>query len=420
MTRTLLLFTAILLTNIHFAQDITIYGFLPSNDPDTEFLKLAHMDATTGNVFDVDSIYPVNAYALGSSTFDAYSGAYMFIGVDTGFTFRMYSRSTRGFTIADPQIGETINDLQFDMNTTLTYGIGNYKSDSVLIDSINNIWQYEYAMRFLSVDQDSGMITELERYPDLIAFPAGSSTFDANNGRYIVNAYDTSFIDRLCIIGAETGNVLSKDPTGIPAGTYLNNLEYNNEDDKVYGFYRDGDGFQAVVSIDPDNQNEIDTIYVFNDLQYFVQGSSVLHQASQTYMFYYIDTANQSRLALVDVIDESMPDNPAINTSITELQVDNTAYALAKYHETVDVVENTLTALNTRVYPNPASGFINTDLPENAPLVRIISLNGATVFSTEDVSVGINRFSIDNLLPGIYIMEFYFEARKEFARIVIR
>jgi hypothetical protein len=115
-----------------------------------------------------------------------------------------------------------------------------------------------------------------------------------------------------------------------------------------------------------------------------------------------------------------MPDNPAISTSITELQVDNTAYALAKYHETVDVVENPEKVMDTRVYPNPATGFINADLPDNTHLVRIVSLNGATVFRTEDLSMGVNRFAIDKLLPGIYIMEFYFQDQKASARVIIR
>lgn len=218
------------------AQDITIYGFLPSNNPDTDFLRLGHLDALTGQVFTEDSIYPVNAYALGSSTFDAVNNAFMFIGVDTDWTFRLYTHSMRSdTTIFDPAFGETINDIQNDMNSMNTYGLGSYKSDSILVDSINDFWEYEYATRFLQIDQQDGTITELNQMPNITAFPVGSATFDANQGRYIVNAYDNSFNERLLIINAETGTILSDDLTGLQPGDYLNNLEYNNEDDKVYG-----------------------------------------------------------------------------------------------------------------------------------------------------------------------------------------
>jgi hypothetical protein len=422
MKRLLLYASLISISYLGFSQDITIYGFLPSNNPDTDFLKLGKIDALSGTLMDIDSIYPVNAYALGSSAYDAFQSAYMFLGVDTAFNFRLYSRSIRGEnTFSDPIINETVNDLQFDMNTTNTYGIGNFKSDSVLIDSINDIWMYDYAMRFLSVDQDSGTISELEQYPDLVAFPVGSSTFDANNGRYIVNAYDSSYVDRLVIIDAGTGSVISKEPTGTGPGEYLNNLEYNNEDDKIYGLFRANNStFQAIVSLDISNQNLMDTIYIFSDLQYFVQGSAVLHQASQTYILYYIDTTNNSRLALIDLVNGVMIDNPVINESITELEVDNTEYALAKYHESVGVDEQLQLKTSTNVYPNPASGLLTIDLKEKAEQISLISLGGKQIFTLENHQAGKIRIPVDHLLPGIYSLLIYRGNQKESIKIVIQ
>lgn len=411
---------AFLFSSLAFnAQDISIYGFLPSNNPDTDFLRLGGLDPITGNIFDEDSIYPVNAYALGSSTFDTDSKSFMFIGVDTGFNFRLYTRSLRtNTTLSDPIINQTINDLQYDMNSMNTYGLGNYISDSVLIDSINNVWMYEYATNFLQIDQDSGAIIELGQMPDISAFPLGSSTFDANDGRYIVNAYDTSFVERLVIIKAENGDVISKSPISFIGGGFFNNLEYNNEDDKIYGLFRNSsNSFTAIISVDPSSQNLVDTVFVFTDLQYFIQGSAVLHQASQNYIMFYIDNSNTSRIAVINLTSGELLANSSLSESLTEIEVDNTEYALAKYHETVSVKEGKLENVFS-IYPNPLT--INSPLyfkgnmvPEIA-IIRDMQGRILNFFSKEELTNGF--IPINGLSEGVYILSFqsntYFETKK--------
>lgn len=411
---------ALLTTTVTFqAQDISIYGFLPTNNPDTDFLRLGSLDPITGNIFEEDSIYPVNAYALGSSTFDTGSKSFMFIGVDTGFNFRLYTRSLRTeTTLSDPIINQTINDLQFDMNSMNTYGLGNYISDSVLIDSINNIWMYEYATNFLQIDQDSGAITELGQMPDISAFPLGSSTFDANDGRYIVNAYDTSFVERLVIINAENGDVISKLPISFNGGGFFNNLEYNNEDDKIYGLFRNANNsFTAIINVDPNNQNLVDTVYVFTDLQYFIQGSAVLHQASQNYIMFYIDNNNISRIAVIDLNAGELTANPALSVSLTEIEVDNTEYALTKYHETVSVYE-ALRENQFIIYPNPIN--INSLLYIKGNLIPdfafIQDMQGRLLISYTKEDLANGPIQINGLYKGVYILSLqsnnFFETKK--------
>ena len=386
-----------------FSQDITVYGFLPSQ-PDQDFLRLGIMDPITGTIANEDTINSINAYALGSSTYDAVNKAFMFIGVDTDFNFRLVSRSIRLTTLYDPIITETINDLQYDMNSTRTYGLGNYKSDSVLIDSANNIWWYEYATRFLEVDQDSGYITELTLMPDISAIPIGSSTFDANTGHYIVNAYDTNFQEVMVFVEAETGTVVSQAPTGLNPGDYLNNLEYNNEDDKIYGFYRGNNNqFFALISLDPQDNLAVDTVYVFDDLLYFVQGSAVFDQASQHYIMFYIDSSNVSRIANIDVVAGTMTANPVFTGSLTELEVDNTEYALAKYHAVS--VSEFAESIDLNFYPNPVNRqgelmFKSKDIQD----VRVYDLSGRMIARLSEDQLRTGRLKIENYQTGLYLV----------------
>ena len=68
----------------------------------------------------------------------------------------------------------------------------------------------------------------------------------------------------------------------LPLGTDILNLEYNNRDNRVYGLFRNlADNFFAVASLDIETVSIADTIYIIDDLQYFVQGASVSLNAYQ-------------------------------------------------------------------------------------------------------------------------------------------
>ncbi|MEJ2594829.1 MAG: T9SS type A sorting domain-containing protein [bacterium] len=395
-----LIFTAV-------AQEITVYGFLPS-EPDPDFLRLGHLDPLTGEIINEDSIYPAIAYALGSSSFDAVNNAMMFIGLDTAFHYRLYTRGIRSQTIYDPMIYGTINDLQYDMNSTNTYGLGSYVVDSTLLDSVMDIWIYDYGLRFLSIDQEEGTITELKKMPDFAAFPVGSSTFDANNGRYIINAYDTAFTERLVIIDAENGDIISKEPLELNPGDYLNNLEYNNEDNKIYGFYRGGNlTYFSLISIDINDDYAIDTIYAFNDLLYFMQGAAVFHQETQYYIMFYIDEDNVSRIAVIDVTSGELVANPEFTGTLSELEVDNTEYALEKYHETVAVNE-IRSPDRVSVYPNPVqrgkSLTYNLDFAPDK--LHVFDLSGRQWEQINLPGAAHGNFKLGDLPPALYILTF--------------
>ncbi|MEE4256227.1 MAG: T9SS type A sorting domain-containing protein [Bacteroidales bacterium] len=410
----------IVLSFLANGQNINIYGFLPVTNPAADYVLLAEMNPLDGTVIQVDSIRPVSGYALGSSAFDSYNQAFTFIGVDPGFVFRLYSRSVvYDTTIWSPPFNETINDLQHDMNTLQTYGLGNYPYSSGAGD---------YALRFLRIDQATGQITELNRMPEATAYPAGSSTFDANNGRYIVHIIDTNFVSHLYTIQAESGELLSDAVFNLPAGADILNLEYNNRDNKVYGLFRNpGDNFFAVASLDIETASIVDTAYVINDLKYFVQGASVFHQMSQNYILYYIDDLNNSRLLSVDVSLGNLTANPVISDYLTELEVDNFDFAMMAYHGTTSVDEpSPITGDNLMIFPNPADERITLRykiLEKDDPVFTVVDMRGQPVVQKvlHHPDAGSYKMSMDvsHLPAGIYIVQYEHLGRMQSERIVV-
>jgi hypothetical protein len=292
------------------------------------------------------------------------------------------------------------------MNTLKTYGLGNYVVDSFPVGP--GMYQYEYASRFVEIDQDSGYVTEYSLLPNLTAVPIGGSTFDANNGRYIVNGIDSNMMERIFVIDASDGSIISDLPTTTaPFGSVIE-LEYNNVDDKLYGFYRDFDQETfAIVSVDL-SDNSVDTVVMIPDLQFITQGASVFHQLTQTYIMYYIDTANVNRLLLVDVVNGVIAANPQISTTFTEIETDNNQFAMLNYHNLTSVEEVEPKDNELNIYPNPASSIMNYDFSSELTngddlQLEIRDLSGKLANRIPIVNSN-GSFDIGHLPSGIYIV----------------
>lgn len=379
------------------SDSIIVYGFVSTGS--SESLTLQAVDAINGGTLNTYSINDYNAYAVGSSTFDQINENYIFIGVNNSSTFRVPSFNLEEETIvSEPQLEATVNDFQYDMNSMNLYGMGNYVVDSIQIGPDD--YQYEYASRFLQVNSETGELNNLNNLPNLRAFPVGGSTFDANGGRYIVNGYDANFMERLFIIEAATGTIISDLPFSFGANQYLNELEYNNNDDKLYGLYRDlSTNLMQLVSVDLAT-NDITPVFTIEDLQYFSQGASVFHQASQSFILYYIDFNNLSRLLVIDVVNQTMVANHEVDY-FTELEINNSRFARLQYQSTTGLDDQVDQSLLT-LFPNPVGSELRFQANEPIEKIEIYSITGQKLLmlpSLNNVSLSV---SVDALPKGIY------------------
>jgi hypothetical protein len=264
--------------------------------------------------------------------------------------------------------------------------------------------------------------------PEATAFPAGSSTFDSNRGRYIVSIIDNNFQGRVYSIEASTGVVLSNTLFNLPPGVDILNLEYNNRDDLVYGLMRNvNTGFFAIASLDIETASINDTIYAINDLLYFVQGSSLFHQMTQNYIFYYVDNDNISRLMSVDVSTGELTANPAIADYLTELEVDNYDYAMMAYHGTVSTNNrNQIEEDSFLIFPNPAADRLTIrfhDMGTTRIQLTLKDISGRIIDDiilapTGTASLDIS-LDVKDLTPGYYYVQAIYEGRAEVQKLLI-
>lgn len=403
--KTLALIISLTAYSFVVSQSINVYGIMPSSNPNLDYIRLAELDAISGDIITIDSVKPVNAYAFGTSAFDSYHQAYSFIGVDPDQIFRFNNWGVYNDTMYTmPPVSATINDLEHDMQALEFYGLGSYAINAVT---------GEYALRFLNIDQVTGEVNELKKMPEAMAFPVGSTTYGSNDGIYYANIIDNNFVSRLYAIVAETGDTNYTVPITLPPGVDFLNLEYNNQDDLIYGLLRNYfDNWFAIGSIDPVSGYLADTIFEITNLQYFVQGASVFHQMSQNYILYYTDTDNNSRLLSVNVENKSLTSNPIVPGYLSDLQVDNYEYAMAAYHGTVDINEDSENLFDFEIYPNPVSKTLNVDLSsfkdENECRIRIYDITTSRLILDEKYDPRYNgkiKIDIQAASKGLHIIK---------------
>jgi len=402
---------SVFIYNIALSQSIDVYGLMPSSNPNLDYVRLAELDAVSGNIITIDSVKPVSAYGFGTSVFDSYHQTYSFIGVDTNMIFRFNSWGVINDSMyAMPPISETINDLEYDMQTLEFYGLGSYAI---------NVENGEYALRFLNIDQFTGNVLELKKMPEANAFPVGSTTYGSNDGIYYANILTSNFESKLYAINRRTGDTNYTVPLTLPNGLDFMNFEYNNEDDLIYGLMRDySANWYAIGSINPVTGMIVDTIYEINDLQYFVQGASVFHQMSQNYILYYTDNDNNSRLLSVNVLNGSLTSNPIVPGYLSDLQVDNYEYAMSAYHGTVNISEKNYKS-DFLIYPNPAQNILNIESVEGhkARSVRLLNSLGQEVIVNTHANSKMDLTSLNN---GLYLLEIITDTNKYLHKIIVQ
>jgi hypothetical protein len=404
-----------------FAQDMSIYGFYRENGtPPENFVTLAKMDPLSGSIDELDTISPIYAYALGSSTFDQANQFYIFKGVDTGNVMKLISRDvTNNITVFAPKNEITINDFQYDMNSQNLYALGNYISDSILIDTMNGgTYLYEYATNFMAMNIQTGESVEVGQISNLSAFPVGNSTFDSNNGRYIVSGYDSTFVTRIFVINPETGETIQETPVSLLQGEYLNELEYNNEDNNLYGIYRNNNSNTMAIASVSIQTGEIEVVEVIEDAFAFTPGASVFDQMSQSFIFFYFNAAMQTRLITYDVSEGVVISNVPVDGYFTEIEVDNSAYATLKYGTTA-IWPSTLTVDQLEVYPNPAESEFRVFCENKFSTIKVYDLTGNEVYHSTCVSRNEEIIASNEFKPGIYFVRVETGSEVHTSKVVI-
>jgi len=392
------------------AQNITLYGMRSTEagqiSVPIELVQLNPFTATINTLFEIDNSAAV---AVGSSTYDHTNGTYIYWGPDSQQTYRIFSMGVNDeTTLASPSTSEHPIELEFDLETGITYGIASGSSASKDI---------------ISVDLQDGSSQLVASLPEVSAIAIGSSTYDSNSKRYMFYGVDDSYNFRLYTVNVNTG-LVEHSPIINEADKNgrINFFEYDNQRDILYGLYSEVDssmydpftfmyyrkGYLAEIDLATGDYTVLSQTPILEGyFMGFQVGGVAYDQMSGTYI---LRGTNDSGYVLLTInsSDGSVVSSVASPGIVWELQVDNISFATTFYNP-VSNEENELLE-NIEVYPNPVATDLTVEIEQteysnlNFEIRNILGQlvrNGTTKNNLNSNKIII---SVQDLVEGDYVL----------------
>ncbi len=387
---------------------ITLYGLQGSSEIDPEDpisniqpLNLVSVDPYTADItplFGIDGSFAVGA---GASTFDHHSQTFIYWGPDNTQTYRIYSVIVSdSSTISTPATDDRPIELEFDLESGLTYGL--------------NYDQSTQTNSLVTVSLADGAATDVATLPFLDGIAIGNSTYDSNGKRYIFIGVDNSGNFRLYTISSLDGTILS-DPIIDNSQGRIGGIEYDNKNDILYGVYTVEDQsmmdsfnlmyYNRMYFAEIDMQTAqgtpvSDTPILEGYTVGYQVGGIAYDQATQTYILRGTGNAG-FRLLTVQAVTGSIISDVPLPQNFGEMQVDNNSFAREFYDLTSNnEIEETL---GISLFPNPTSDVLSVKNEEGFSAntsLEIYDASGRLVQSSSFVPEGQVTFDVQvNTLP---------------------
>ncbi len=376
MKKLLLIVPFICLMIPSYSQSNDLYGLWLDNSTQ----KFVSVDAVSGERTVISNI-PGNPGVVGSSsTFNADSGQYIFVGYNSSTeSYILYTIDIIDGTVKyKPQNPENTGEYAFDPVTNKLYGL----------------WLDNGTQKFVSVDRVTGNRTEISNLTGSQGVAGGSSTFCADSGQYIFVGYNSStdsfYINTIDIKdGTVKYNPLNPDNTG--------EYKYDPVTNHLYGLWLNGNP-QKLVSVDrvSGERTEISDI---PGIQGIVYGSSAFDGDSGRYLFVGVSgDPVKFYLYSIDIT------NGTVKSKV--LNPENTGeYQIIHYVPKITAVKPPNAEDQVELYPNPLSGNLPLTVLENVNRVEILSVNGRPVRNYEIENPNEKcTLDLSGLSNGIYLV----------------
>ena len=382
----------------------TLYGLKKTvNGSMTIPFDVVNIDPSTGNTTIEVSTNSLVAVASGATAYDQQHKRYFCWGFNASNSKRLYVMDIDDSTSNDFNLtGIQPIEIEYDLQHQKLYGL----------------WWDGSMEHFGEIDTQTGQATSIATLPGVNAVAIGNSTFDSNTGRFIFMGVSGNQT-KLYSINVLDGSILSS-PTLFQSGDRFSALEYNVNNNTLYGLMQDVDSSNfspsffsyythlklaeidintgSIVSVN--TQNPVISGY----LPGYAIGGLCFDQSTQTYII-YVQNEVGTYLKMVDVISGNILASTPLNNNdyFYEIQVDNYDFARSFYN--LSEVENSFSsASEIHLFPNPATDFLKfkTDIEINK--ITIFNVMGQKIIEQES-PVG-NIIELKELNRGIHYLQF--------------
>ena len=398
---TQLFFTIIFLFIVQLTYGQILYGLEKPNGNLNAPFDIVSVDPFTGVSTSLFSTNSLSAVAAGATAYDQQNERYICWGFDTNNAQRLFVADIdTGTVVSQPIIGGQPIEMEYDLNKQKNYGLWYDQSQSM-----------EY---FVSVDLNTGVLTNIAALPTVSAVAIGNSTFDSNLARYIFIGIENGQ-QKLITLDAGSGNILSSVPIN-QNQVDISGLEYDVVANKLFGLHNQVDSsnydpmFQmyghkvyfAEVDIATGAITVVDTTPVNQGMYIgYAIGGIAFDQQTQSYIG-LLAGPNGFDLKMIDATTGKVTSNVNLgsNLNFIEIQCDNYSFAKSYYLNTYTTETKSIAG---KIYPNPITDWLNIEIAENINELNIYNVNGQLIQSIQQLQG--NRVNVSQLENGVYFLE---------------
>lgn len=383
------------------AQTLDIYaiyraGASPWNDP---FVPVARFGMDSAVPSHIDTVFGISGVALSSSTFLDAQQEYWFSGPQSTppMNIRLVGLNVgTGLYNVGNALQGTVNEYQYDMQTQILYGLGNY---IYAYDSILNI--PDYRTRLVRVDFTTGTLTEVMKYSHISGVVSGNSTFDSDSSYFYFQGVTSGNQQRLYKVQAGSGTIVDSLSLNTPANVFFNEWELDQASGTFYGLYRDNNANTISLASLDFSTGQIATVALIPNMMGLTPGASDYdHLTSQFIMLGFMNNGDL-RFIRVDVNSGTVYQSPPINGYVVEFEIDNSRFASNRYGVSSVPESPTKTA---RIYPNPSTHGTAT-LEVHQPCNYVLTnIQGQTLREGQITSPGQQIIEAPFHSSGVYFL----------------
>lgn len=224
-------------------------------------------------------------------------------------------------------------------------------------------------------------------------FEASTSAFDTKNNEFVL-ASDTG----MCKVNANTGKLSSKEYPFYSRGGFNLSLHYDEDDESFYGLLSDGNYKMSVFEYDFES-NTMSNVHSLDSsglLSSFFGSYGDTYDSKNNNIIVQTDTG----ISIINVLTGTLE-----NRAYPFQKMVGIPSVIMQYNPTLSSSISTKLVTTVKIYPNPASSFINIKSEGNFPLEgKVYNSIGKEVlkFSGYSKSQQIDVSSLDN---GVYFLE---------------
>jgi hypothetical protein len=335
----------------------------------------------------------LQSYLMASSLFDAYNSRYYLSGngeLESG----LYSFNTLTTEQIIQEYNSFTNITEIDMSTGKVYTLD--------MDPVNQIYVSEFDLNTGS----STIIGQLNE-PGMQGLVVDATGFDSNHGIIYYIGYDGN--EQLCLFSIPVREAVfsySKTPLAYSSGVYyINSLNYDNVNDKLYGLLRlfNGNNYEASYIAEINTlTSEVSLRGELEGYDSFVMGASNFDQFSGTFLQIGVDSLNNYDLLMFNTNDNTFQTG-YVPEGVSEIVCDNYEYSRSAYQVTSMKSED---PAEFRVYPNPAGDYVKIDhLQWQNITIMLTDISGKKIREYNSVSKGAIQLDLTGIDTGLYLLK---------------